>query len=297
MPQFARPDAKRWQFGNVSVALAWLSIGLLKKVVIADACAPLANTVFGKPELASMVEAWAGALAYSMQLYFDFSGYSDMAIGLSLLFNVRLPDNFNAPYRAESIVDFWRRWHMTLSRFLRDYLYIPLGGNRLGSGRRYLNLFVTMAIGGLWHGAGWTFLVWGAFHGLLLTICHLWHKTSWRLPVWSGRSLTFLAVLLGWVIFRASSLEEAGNLFHKMTDLSNFRLYHFKTGLQLEHLAGLLGLLLFVNVAPTTKRWIETRKLGTPEAIGMALLFCLSLFLIRNVELRFAKSEFIYFRF
>jgi len=297
MPQFARRDAKRWQFDNVSLALAWLSIGLFKKVAIADACAPLANVVFGKAGSVTVVEAWAGALAYTMQLYFDFSGYSDMAIGLSLLFNVRLPENFEAPYRAVNIVDFWRRWHMTLSRFLRDYLYIPLGGNRLGHFRRYFNLFATMAIGGLWHGAGWTFVIWGSYHGLLLIVCHLWKKTSWRLPVWSTRSLTFLTVLLGWVVFRASDLSEAGVLLGKMFDLSTFRLDHWKTGLQLEHLAGLLGLLVFVNVAPTTRQWIESRPLRIPDAIKMAFLFCVALFLIRNVELQFAKSEFIYFRF
>jgi len=161
MPQFAGPGAKRWHFAKVGAALCWLSLGLFKKVGIADSCAPLANRVFGLSGTATMIETWAGVLAYGMQLYFDFSGYSDIAIGLSLLFNVRLPDNFDAPYRATNIIDFWRRWHITLSRFLRDYLYIPLGGNRRGPVRRYANLLVTMLLGGIWHGAGWNFLAWG----------------------------------------------------------------------------------------------------------------------------------------
>ena len=158
MPQFAAPGARQWNPANFGAGLAWLTLGLFKKVMIADTCAPWANRVFDYRGPVTMLEAWTGVLAYAMQLYFDFSGYSDMAIGLSWMFNVRLPDNFNAPYRAESIIDFWRRWHITLSRFLRDYLYIPLGGNRLGEPRRYMNLIVTMILGGLWHGAGWTFL-------------------------------------------------------------------------------------------------------------------------------------------
>jgi D-alanyl-lipoteichoic acid acyltransferase DltB (MBOAT superfamily) len=297
MPQFSRPGAKRWHLGNVTAAMCWLSVGLFKKVAIADSCAPLANQVFALGGSATMLEAWAGVLAYAMQIYFDFSGYSDMAIGLSLFFNVRLPDNFNAPYRAANIVEFWRRWHMTLSRFLRDYLYIPLGGNRRGPARRYVNMLITMILGGVWHGAGWNFLLWGAYHGVLLTGCHLWREQGWRMPAWLARSLTFVAVLFGWVLFRAADLGQARGLFAAMTRPSSWRLEHLASDLQLDHLAALLALVAFVNFAPTTKAWIESRELNWRHALLIALLFSVALFFIRDVSLHFAKSEFIYFQF
>jgi alginate O-acetyltransferase complex protein AlgI len=297
MPQFARPEAQRWNINNVSAGIGWLTLGLFKKVVIADSCAPLANAVFANAADVTILEAWCGVLAYAFQLYFDFSGYSDMAIGVSLFFNVRLPDNFNAPYRAASIVDFWRRWHMTLSRFLRDYLYIPLGGNRFGSYRRYTNLLLTMVLGGIWHGAGWTFLVWGAYHGLLLVGCHLWQERKRPLPAWGARSLTFLAVLVGWTIFRATSLSQAGRIFQSLVDFTNFRVDTLVSGLQLESILALAGLLVFVNVAPTTKEWIESRKFGLREGVALGILFGICLFFLRNTALRFTQSEFIYFQF
>jgi D-alanyl-lipoteichoic acid acyltransferase DltB (MBOAT superfamily) len=163
-----------------------------------------------------------------MQLYFDFSGYSDMAIGLARMFGIILPLNFNSPYKADSIIEFWRRWHITLSRFLRDYLYIPLGGSHHGSTRRLLNLFIVMVLGGLWHGAGWTFVIWGAFHGVLLIINHLWRSlvtmAGWEsftrlAPVrFSGWALTFLLVILGWVLFRANDIGDALSLLTSMFD-------------------------------------------------------------------------------
>jgi D-alanyl-lipoteichoic acid acyltransferase DltB (MBOAT superfamily) len=170
---------------------------------------------FGQPALCVpwLLAAWQGALAYSVQLYTDFSGYSDMAIGLGRLFGVTLPANFNSPYKSTSIIDFWRRWHMTLSRFLRDYLYIPLGGNRKGPRRRYVNLMVTMVLGGLWHGAGWTYVAWGALHGLYLLANHAWLSlTRVRLPVIAAWIITILAVIVGWVFFRASDFSGAVNI-------------------------------------------------------------------------------------
>ncbi|MCL4220056.1 MAG: hypothetical protein KJZ65_01675 [Phycisphaerales bacterium] len=174
----------------------------------------------------TFAEAWIGALAYTFQLYFDFSGYSDMAIGLARLFGIKLPINFNSPYKARNISEFWRRWHMTLSRFLRDYLYIALGGSRKGPTRRYVNLMVTMVLGGLWHGAGWTFVVWGTLHGVYLCINHAFQairvKLGWKSqsdgPVMHlfSRSLTFLAVIVGWVFFRATSFDAAGRLLTGM---------------------------------------------------------------------------------
>ncbi len=177
MPQFRLPQTYRIDGGQFAGGLAIFALGLFKKVVLADGVAPFADAVFNPADAGHAVDAvegWIGALAYTFQLYFDFSGYSDMAIGLSWMFNVRLPFNFDSPYRAANISEFWRRWHMTLSAFLRDYLYVPLGGNRKGRFRRYLNLMVTMLLGGLWHGASWSFVFWGGLHGLYLAVHQGW---------------------------------------------------------------------------------------------------------------------------
>jgi alginate O-acetyltransferase complex protein AlgI len=297
MPQFAAPNARRWNAANFATGLAWLTLGLFKKVVIADTCAPWANRVFDYKAPVTMIEAWVGVLSYTMQLYFDFSGYSDMAIGLSWMFNVRLPDNFNAPYRAESIIEFWRRWHMTLSRFLRDYLYIPLGGSRLGEPRRYANLLVTMVLGGLWHGAGWTFLAWGAYHGALLALNHLWVRARTPLPPSIARIMTFIAVMVGWCFFRAPNMASAQGLLKAMVDPSSLQLEALPTFPGLAVVGVLLALLAFVNAAPTTKDWIESRTLGSREAILLGLLFCICLFVMRDVTLNLRRSEFIYFQF
>ena len=222
MPQFAQAQTYRPHWENLSVGLSIFFVGLFKKTVLADGVAQYSTLVFDAAaagQTLTLFEAWGGALAYTLQLYFDFSGYSDMAIGLSRLFGVRLPLNFHSPYKATSIVEFWRRWHMTLSRFLRDYLYFALGGNRKGRARRYVNLMVTMLLGGLWHGAGWTFVIWGGLHGLYLCVNHAWTHLAGRfLP---GRFLasrpakllawlaTFTAVVVGWVFFRAASFDAA----------------------------------------------------------------------------------------
>jgi alginate O-acetyltransferase complex protein AlgI len=221
MPQFGLRETYRIDWESLAVGLTIFFIGLFKKTVIADGIAVYVRPVFDAPAQGialSAVDAWAGALAYTFQLYFDFSGYSDMAIGLSRLFGVRLPLNFASPYKAASIIDFWRRWHMTLSRFLRDYLYIPLGGSRRGSARRYANLMATMLLGGLWHGASWTFVAWGGLHGVYLLANHAWRelraRCGWKGPY--GRVshaaavlLTFVATVVAWVFFRADSLDHA----------------------------------------------------------------------------------------
>ncbi len=233
MPQFAEKKTYCPSAENFAIGLSIFVIGLIKKVLIADNIAPLANPVFEVNAHPALIESWFGALAYTLQLYFDFSGYSDMAIGLSRLFGVRLPLNFNSPYKAENIIDFWRRWHMTLSRFLRDYLYIPLGGNRNGTYARYRNLFITMLLGGLWHGAGWTYVIWGGLHGLYLVINHGWHFVRERLGwseghSWLGmlvaRGLTFLAVLMAWVFFRAPDFATAIDVLSGMTGLNGISL-------------------------------------------------------------------------
>src|SRR6202165_2432163 len=234
IPQFKRGRTARSAV-LASRGLAIFAAGLFKKEVIADNLAQFVSPVFAHLDAGGGVTtqwAWLATLAYTLQIYFDFSGYSDMAIGLALLFGIRLPVNFRSPYRAGSIIEFWRRWHITLSRFLRDYLYIPLGGNRLGEQRRYINLMVTMLLGGLWHGAGWNFLVWGGLHGVYLGINHLWHgwrndasQSSVSVPV--ARALTtlswavtFLAVVIAWVFFRAKTATGAWRMLGSLVGIS-----------------------------------------------------------------------------
>lgn len=233
MPQFARAATYRPHWENISVGLTLFTFGLFKKVVLADGISPFANTVFSAASDGSaltFVEAWGGALAYTFQLYFDFSGYTDMALGISCMFGVRLPINFNSPYKAVNIIDFWRCWHMTLSRFLRDYLYFPLGGNRKGTFRRYNNLLATMLLGGLWHGAGWTFVLWGGLHGVYLIVNHAWHgvRASLGFPAgqssligrYTGMTITFLAVVVAWVCFRAPDFHTAQSMVASMMGLN-----------------------------------------------------------------------------
>jgi alginate O-acetyltransferase complex protein AlgI len=227
IPQFKRGRTSRSAV-LAARGLAIFAAGLFKKVVIADNLAQFVSPVYAHLDAGGAVTpgwAWLSTLSYTFQIYFDFSGYSDMAIGLALLFGIRLPVNFRSPYKATSITDFWRRWHITLSRFLRDYLYIPLGGNRLGEQRRYFNLMLTMLLGGLWHGAGWNFLIWGGLHGTYLSLNHLWQK--WRGAATKVSSsnhraraaswaVTFGAVVIAWVFFRARTLAGAWAMLSAM---------------------------------------------------------------------------------
>ena len=218
---------------DLVVGLSTFFIGLFKKVILADGVASYANIVFGAAAAntePTFVGAWVGAVAYALQLYFDFSGYSDMAIGLGLMFGFRLPLNFYSPYKAIDVVDFWRRWHISLSRFLRDYVYIPLGGNRKGPVRRNVNLWMTMLVAGLWHGAGWTFIIWGALHGVYLVISHAWRGLQGSLHWDIGRRsraltavsilVTFIAVTIAWVFFRAENVPMAVGVLRGMFGLN-----------------------------------------------------------------------------
>ncbi|MES2633883.1 MAG: MBOAT family O-acyltransferase [Pseudomonadota bacterium] len=219
MPQFDGPQAARFDASNFALGLFLLAIGLVKKLLIADQFAPLAASGFDGWQNLDTPAAWLTSLAYTIQLYFDFSGYTDMALGLAWMFNIRLPQNFDSPYRATSIQDFWRRWHMTLSRFLRDYLYIPLGGGRGGRLATLRNLFITFLLGGLWHGAGWTFIVWGALHGVALVMHRLWSWSGRRMATLPAWLLTFIFINFTWVYFRASSLAQANAIVSAMLGL------------------------------------------------------------------------------
>ncbi|WP_213953190.1 MBOAT family protein [Variovorax sp. dw_954] len=228
MPQFANPSTYRVDPNKVALGLAIFTFGLAKKLLIGDKMGQYADMVFNGVHggvMPSLYTAWFGVLAYTMQIYFDFSGYSDMAVGLSLCLGVRLPLNFNSPYKSTNIIEFWRRWHISLSTFLRDYLYVPLGGNRKGQTRRYINLFLTMLLGGLWHGAAWTFVIWGALHGGYLMVNHLWNAKvrrnvpPGRIAKVLGWLLTFLCVMIAWVVFRAESMTAAVEIYKGMLGL------------------------------------------------------------------------------
>ncbi len=229
LPQFQNRESFRLNFENVAVGITIFVVGLFKKVILADGIAVYASPVFKAGEQGQLLtfgEAWGGALAYTFQLYFDFSGYSDMAIGIAAMVGIVLPLNFNAPYKSLNIISFWQKWHMTLSRFFRDYLYIPLGGNRKGELRKYLNILLTMTLCGLWHGAGWTFVLWGILHGVFVVLNHSWrylrrmlgHDLGHPALVTSLISwlITFVAVVFAWVLFRAESLSGAGVVIRGM---------------------------------------------------------------------------------
>ncbi|MFC3125600.1 MBOAT family O-acyltransferase [Pseudoroseomonas globiformis] len=329
IPQFHDRGIYRFRAEDVVAGLAFFILGLLKKLVLADPVgalsAPVFQTAAGAPP--GFAEAWIALLAFSAGLYFDFSAYSDMAIGLARMFGIRFPYNFNSPYQAVSMIDFWRRWHMTLSRFLRDYIYIPLGGSRQGSGKRHVNLMATMVLGGLWHGAGWTFVVWGALHGFYLLVNHLWRGAvaAGRAPalgVGLGRVLTLLAVMLAWVFFAAPDLASARAILGGLSGTQGWAqpettrllallvtsgpigLVQEMGGTALLGLAGSLAMLgialVLIMVAPNSQAIIDGEastlsRLRFRPRIGMAVTaagaFLLALSLMADVK------EFVYFQF
>ena len=221
MPQFAKSRNKVKNYRNIAMGLFIFSMGLFKKVVIADTFAVWATQGFDMAEKLNLFEAWATSLSYTFQLYFDFSGYTDMAIGAALLFNIKLPVNFNSPYKATNIQDFWRRWHITLSRFLKDYVYIPLGGNRKGHFKTYSNLMATFILGGIWHGAGWTFVFWGFLHGLALVIQRAWNGFGFKMNSILAWFVTFNFINISWVFFRAKEWNDAMKVLSGMFSLDN----------------------------------------------------------------------------
>lgn len=287
MPQFDRKRNKVWNWPNATRGLFVFCIGLFKKVVIADTFALYADSGFAKAS--EFVDSWVASLSYTFQLYFDFSGYTDMAIGIALLFNIRLPQNFNSPYKALSITDFWRRWHMTLSRFLRDYIYIPLGGNRRGFVIANRNLIITFLIGGLWHGAGWTFIVWGALHGVGQAIQRVWTRRGKPLPKWLAWGITFLFINFTWVFFRADDWQQAFRLLKGMAGLNGIGL-----GLVSGHWNAIVLIALFLPFVLIFRNSSELETRFQPSwrpALGVAVLFVVSLLYLNRI------STFLYFNF
>ncbi len=303
MGQFIGARGKLLNWRNCYYGLFILSLGLFKKVFIADTFAEWASAGFSASAQLSLVEAWCASLSYTMQIYFDFSGYTDMAIGSALFFNIKLPRNFNSPYMALSIQDFWRRWHMTLSRWLRDYVYIPLGGNRGTTAKVSIHLLLTFLIGGLWHGAGWTFLIWGTLHGFACVVFLLWSRQSLRLPKLLAWALTFLFVNITWVFFRADDWAQAMNVLHAMFAFQNLtpEILMGLTDVPIDNVMDrgefqelFPWILVFVLVSVfgknsnTVMEWRLPVKLGVPLSIV--------LFLLGSPDLS-QVSEFLYFNF
>lgn len=272
MPQFGSQSTSKFSLEDISIGLSIFVIGLAKKVLIADNLSVMVLPVFTAGAHPQLIEAWFGSLAYTFQIYFDFSGYSDMAIGLSRLFGIKLPLNFNSPYKSLNIIEFWRRWHMTLSRFLRDYLYIPLGGNRYGNFARYRNLMVTMLLGGMWHGAGWTFIIWGGLHGVYLAINHGWQSLSFlhlghsRISSALSWAATFLAVVFAWAFFRAPDLTTAIDVSGGMLGFNGISLP--------KSMQSYSGLFALANLQPSYNgiRWIDFGGIRVPILMGAMVI-------------------------
>lgn len=298
LPQF-RKEKLTVRTNDLLFGAMTFVLGLSKKVIVADGISGMANASFDMAatgQHVGMAGAWIGAILFAFQIYFDFSGYSDMAIGLARMFGIQLPINFDTPYRSTNIIDFWRRWHMTLSRFLRDYLYIPLGGNRKGPARRYMNLLLTMLLGGLWHGASWNFVVWGGLHGGYLVANHVWRERrpengKSRLISWA---LTFVAVVYAWVWFRSATPSAALDLTVSMTGGHGIGFALVSRRIFLIVL--LLGILTFA--LPDTRQIVE--RLESQPRPRLALWSCiLGILFFLDVKSFFAtvESPFIYFNF
>ncbi len=216
LPQFEDKRNKLINYENMNRGLYMFSIGLAKKVIIADTIANFANAGFDKIETLNIIEAWMTSISYTLQLYFDFSGYCDMAMGIALMFNIVLPLNFNSPYKSTNIQEFWKRWHMTLGRFMTNYLYIPLGGNRLGERKTLKNLFIVFMVSGIWHGAGWNFVIWGVLHGICILIHRVWKNSERKMNKLLGWFITINLVNIFWVFFRAETLNTALKVLKEM---------------------------------------------------------------------------------
>lgn len=264
VPQLRQQHIARVNWDNVARGIFVFTTGLFKKVVIADSFGAWSPIAAPPGQAIGCIDAWLTSLCYTFQLYYDFSGYTDMAIGAALLFNIRLPVNFNSPYQAGDIQEFWRRWHMTLSRWLRDYLYIPLGGSRKGTGRTLANIFITFLLGGIWHGAGWTFLVWGGLHGAALALHRAWRMTGRRMNMFWGRLTTLLFLNLAWVYFQSPSVAQANRLIRAMIGLETQQTF-------------------IQEVAARYAAWqlMPLTDLRFPQSLSM-VMFALAVFLVPN---------------
>ncbi len=287
--QFEKLDNKFINYRNISRGVFLFVIGLFKKVVIADSLAIYVNEGFDISDRVSFVDAWVSSLSYTFELYYDFSGYTDMAIAIALIFNIKLPINFYSPYKSLNIQEFWRRWHMTLSRFLRDYIYIPLGGNRYGKEIMYINLVITFLIAGIWHGAGWTFVFWGLLHGIAIVIYNIWSIYGFRLHRVLAWVITFGFINISWVFFRA---ENFGDAIKVLKGMFGFCGFHLSSLIEFKFV--ILSLVMLTILSLFTKNSIDMTNDFRPSwrnVVFSSSLFVISILFLRRV------SEFIYFNF
>ncbi|MEK4106574.1 MBOAT family O-acyltransferase [Paenibacillus sp. FSL R10-2791] len=287
MPQFDKLRNKVWNWNNIQKGTLFFSIGLGKKVILADTLAGYADNGFAAATY--FVDSWVAILSYTLQIYYDFSGYTDMAIGIALLFNIHLPQNFNEPYRAVSIRDFWRRWHITLSHFLRDYIYIPLGGNRKSFWISIRNVIITFLLGGFWHGAGWLFILWGLLHGVGQAVEKCWGRWGFSLPKWLSWLLTFIFVNITWVFFRAEHISQAFRLLKGMSGLN---------GVSLQSIGSLKWAIILILILMTIILWNPLHLLNKRNfqyswktAFVMAFIIMFSLLFFNRI------TTFLYFNF
>lgn len=289
MNQFANQNNRYINWENCYQGMSLFVIGLFKKVIIADYIGLEVNQLYNSPFL-DFWQAWAASLSYSVQLYFDFSGYSDMALGSALLFNIKLPINFNSPYQAHSIQDFWQRWHMTLSRFLRDYVYIPLGGNRKGRLPTYFNLFTTFLLGGFWHGAGWTYIIWGFLHGIASIVHKWWQSMGFSLNKFFAMGMTFMFVNIAWVFFRAGSVVQAMNILSNMFMPSYISFPEYET---IQYILLSICLLIICILLPNSNQLVERYVNNKYSPIFVSFAATLSLVTVLTMP----SSFFLYFQF
>lgn len=291
MPQFARRENSRINYRNLSCGIFIFALGLAKKMLIADNMAPLADRLFAMAE-PGFADSLAGTLAYCLQIYFDFSGYCDMAIGIGLMFNIVLPVNFSSPYRAGNIQEFWRTWHITLGRFLSQFVYRPLGGSYRGKWRTYMNLTITFLVSGLWHGASWMMVLWGALHGLAIVVHRIWSKElKKQMPYWAGAVLTLLFVMGAWIFFRAPSLQQAVNVFKGFADFDVQKFRDFGGDLSSNTvllMAVAWGIIFFL---PPANSFRDNFKPAIWNLAAALLLLICSVFCFNKI------SPFIYFNF
>lgn len=290
MPQFASLRKKSIRYKNISLGIFIFTIGLFKKVMVADTFAVWATEGFDHTAVLTCFEAWLASLSYTFQLYFDFSGYTDMAIGAALLFNIRLPINFNSPYKALNIQDFWRRWHITLTRFMFSYVYIPLGGNRLGKARTYINVLLVFAVSGLWHGAGWTFIFWGLLHGVAAVIHRLWQKLHIRMNKFLAWFLTFNFVNIAWIFFRAQEWDDAIKVLKGMFFMNEFPAYGTEV-IGAKAFFAVLICLFAVVYAHNSMQLLDNFRPSKKMALFWAALITILVFSLNQM------SEFLYFNF
>lgn len=303
VPQFESIEERTVNYKNIYVGILVFLMGLFKKVVVADTFASYATQGFDVIDSLNVLGGWFTSLAYTLQIYFDFSGYCDMALGGALLFNIRLPINFNSPYKALNIQDFWRRWHITLSRFLRDHIYIPLGGNRKGQKRAGINIFMVFLLGGLWHGAAWTFVVWGVLHGLANVVFRVWRHFGCSMGRFLGWFITFNFINIAWVFFRANSFQSACKVLGAMFDFKRMQGISIRQTMLafgadwwilVAVVAGVLCCVLMPNsIELSEKMQVKSKKQSVVMSVLMAVL--LVVLLMKMVVLPY--SEFIYFNF